>query len=251
MVDEISEPLSYIKEMKPQHLRIASYNIRKARGLDQRRDPGRILDVINAVDADIVVLQEADLRFGKRKAAIPRQMIAQNTDHDVVPLAQFEESLGWHGNAVLLRRDLSVSATTCMELPGLEPRGAAKVDVSGAIQLTLVAAHLGLRRRDRRAQQAAICAELPAHGNSIVAGDFNEWSPSNGLENFKKELRVHAPGPSFPTRLPVARLDRFAMSAGLQIVASGTYSSKEARRASDHLPIWCAVAETAQVTAAS
>lgn len=239
---EISELLAYIKEMKPKNLRIASYNIRKARGLDQRRDPGRVLDVINALEADIVVLQEADLRLGRRRAAIPRQMIAENSDHNVVPLAQFEESLGWHGNAVLVRRGLDVSAKSRMELPGLEPRGAVIVKVSGVIHVTVVAAHLGLLRRDRRAQQAAICAALPAHGNSIVAGDFNEWSPTKGLENFEKELRVHAPGPSFPTRLPMARLDRIATGAGLQLIASGIDSTKEARLASDHLPIWADIA---------
>ncbi|MGJ8561474.1 MAG: endonuclease/exonuclease/phosphatase family protein [Litorimonas sp.] len=228
--------------MKPQHLRIASYNIRKARGLDQRRDPGRVLDVINALEADIVVLQEADFRLGRRKAAIPRQMIAENSDHDVAPLAQFEESLGWHGNAVLLRRGLNVTATARMDLPGFEPRGAAMVDVSGAFQVTLVATHLGLRRSDRRIQQAAIYAALPAQGNSIVAGDFNEWSPSKGLEPFEKELNLHAPGPTFPTRWPMAKLDRFAMGYGLQIVASGTCSTKKARRASDHLPVWADIA---------
>ncbi|MEM9232173.1 MAG: endonuclease/exonuclease/phosphatase family protein [Pseudomonadota bacterium] len=228
--------------MKPQHLRIASYNIRKARGLDQRRDPCRVLDVINALEADIVVLQEADLRLGRRRAAIPRQMIANHSDYDVAPLAQFEESLGWHGNAVLSRRGLDVTATARLELPGLEPRGAAMVDLSGTFQMTIVATHLGLRRRDRKAQQAAICAALPAQKNSIVAGDFNEWSPANGLEQFERELKVHAPGPSFPTRLPLAKLDRFAMRASLQIVASGTHSSKVARRASDHLPVWADIA---------
>ena len=52
-------------------MRIASYNIRKARGLDQRHDPGRIVDVINGIGADVVALQEADFRLGDRPAAVP------------------------------------------------------------------------------------------------------------------------------------------------------------------------------------
>ena len=40
-------------------MRIVSYNIRKAVGLDRRRDPERILAILREVDADIVVLQEA------------------------------------------------------------------------------------------------------------------------------------------------------------------------------------------------
>ena len=49
-------------------LRLASYNIRKCIGLDRRRDPGRILRVINGLEADVVVLQEADRRMGPRRA---------------------------------------------------------------------------------------------------------------------------------------------------------------------------------------
>ena len=39
-------------------VKVATYNIRKALGLDQRRDSARILSVLNEIDADIVMLQE-------------------------------------------------------------------------------------------------------------------------------------------------------------------------------------------------
>jgi len=230
--------------MVERHLRIASYNIRKAKGLDRRRDPGRVLDVINDLQADIVVLQEADLRLGQRKAALPRDMISGYTDFMVAPLAQYEDSLGWHGNAVLTRPGISVSSTMRLDLPGLEPRGAAVLNLSGETEITLVATHLGLRRRDRRVQQAAICAALPGFAKTIVAGDFNEWSAAGGLEHFERNMKVHTPGRSFPTRLPLAGLDRFVVSEGLDIVASGVERGAKARRASDHLPVWCAVNET-------
>lgn len=45
------------------HLRIASYNIQKCVGLDFRRQPQRILQVLDRLQADIVVLQEADKRL--------------------------------------------------------------------------------------------------------------------------------------------------------------------------------------------
>ena len=41
---------------------VASYNMRKAIGLDRRRDPQRVLDVLHQIDADVVALQEADKR---------------------------------------------------------------------------------------------------------------------------------------------------------------------------------------------
>ncbi|HSF13170.1 MAG TPA: endonuclease/exonuclease/phosphatase family protein, partial [Erythrobacter sp.] len=47
-------------------IKVASYNIHKGIGTDRQRDPARILKVLAEVDADVVCLQEADLRFGKR-----------------------------------------------------------------------------------------------------------------------------------------------------------------------------------------
>src|SRR5947199_395131 len=56
-------------------LTVASYNMRKAIGLDRRRDPQRILDVLHQIDADVVALQEADKRFGGRGSAVPHELI--------------------------------------------------------------------------------------------------------------------------------------------------------------------------------
>jgi endonuclease/exonuclease/phosphatase family metal-dependent hydrolase len=39
-------------------LRVATYNIHRCRGLDGRTSPARVADVIRAIDADVVALQE-------------------------------------------------------------------------------------------------------------------------------------------------------------------------------------------------
>src|SRR5690349_17583305 len=39
-------------------LRVVTYNIHKCRGMDRRVQPGRIVDVLNELNADIVALQE-------------------------------------------------------------------------------------------------------------------------------------------------------------------------------------------------
>ena len=56
-------------------LTFASYNIRKAVGLDRRRDPERIMRVLHELDADVIALQEADRRFGRRISALPLRLI--------------------------------------------------------------------------------------------------------------------------------------------------------------------------------
>ncbi len=226
--------------MEENCLRIVSYNVRKARGLDQRRDPDRILQVINQIDADIVVLQEADRRLGPRRAALPRALIAERTDYRVAPVARNGVSLGWHGNAVLHRPGIAVRRVLHIALPGLEPRGAValEMEVQPGAPLALVATHLGLRRRDRLRQQARILAHLPKGMPAVVAGDFNEWSPRLGLEPFDHALKVHAPGHSYHARRPLAALDRFALSPGIALRAAGVAAGGQAARASDHLPIW-------------
>lgn len=222
-------------------LRVASYNIRKAVGTDRRRDPGRILDVIAGLGADVVVLQEADLRLGARPSALPLAEIAPRTGLTPVAVATSPVSLGWHGIAVLARPGVAASLVRRLALPGLEPRGAIVLDLEapqGALRL--VAVHLGLLRGSRRRQLAAIRAVLDdaAPRPVVIAGDFNEWSRRRGLAALGPGLMVHAPGRSFHARRPVAALDRFAVGGGAAVGASGVRHDPVTALASDHLPVW-------------
>ncbi len=237
-------------------MRLATYNMRKAVGLDRRRDPGRVLYVINALEADVVVLQEADRRLGPRPSALPRRDIEQHSDFVPAPLALNGVSLGFHGNAVLVRRGLEVSKVARIDLPGLEPRGAVMLEIAdnlspvglspvglSPVGLRLVGLHLGLMRRHRRAQLAQIKHAL--NGTAMptaILGDFNEWSPRQGLEELEADFTLHAPGRSYHAARPVAALDRVALSAGLELRDAGVDESKRARIASDHLPVWVDVA---------
>ncbi|MEC7399127.1 MAG: endonuclease/exonuclease/phosphatase family protein, partial [Pseudomonadota bacterium] len=78
-------------------LTFASYNIHKAVGVDRRRDPERIIAVLREVDADIIALQEADLRLGDRASVLPKALL-DDTPWRVVPVAKRPRSIGWHGN---------------------------------------------------------------------------------------------------------------------------------------------------------
>lgn len=225
----------------PVTLRVSSYNIRKTRGLDQRRAPHRTLEVINALEADIVVLQEADHRLGARPAAIPRDLIAAETDFEIVPVARNDVSLGWHGNAILVRRGIGHGTITHLDLPGVEPRGAVRLDLALPVPVSIFAVHLGLLRHSRLRQMAAIAAALPATGHAIIAGDFNEWSAHRGLEPLARHFAMHAPGHSFHAARPIAALDRIGLSPGLSLRDAGVAQDMRARRASDHLPIWADV----------
>ncbi|XDA98878.1 endonuclease/exonuclease/phosphatase family protein [Sulfitobacter sp. LCG007] len=230
-------------------LRLVSYNVRKAVGTDWRRDPDRIGRVIAALDADIVVLQEADKRFGGRPSALPREMIEDSTGLVPVEVGQGPESLGWHGIAVLLRRGIAVETVTRIDLPGMEPRGAVISDLRrGAQRLRLIGVHLGLLRRARRRQLSHLTEVLgemrPAP--MVVAGDFNEWSLEVGLGRLARDFAIHAPGPSFHAAQPVAALDRIATNPMVQVLDMGVFRDTLSRKASDHLPIWAQLVPSAE-----
>lgn len=220
-------------------LRVASYNLHKCRGMTGPHAPQRNLEVIGGLGADIVALQEVDFRLGPRREALPRGLITEATG--LVPVSfrgTSAQSLGWHGQTLLMRPDLAAQAVLRrLPLPGIEPRGAVAALLPG---LTVVSLHLGLIRSSRRAQLARVAARvarLGGAGEVVLTGDFNEWHEDRGLEALEG-FRVIAPGPSWPALQPALRYDRFALSAGLEVAATGVEAGEMARRASDHLPVW-------------
>ena len=220
-------------------LRVASYNIRKTKGRGGRRDPYRTLEVINSLDADIVALQEADFRLGNRPAALTPEMISGETDLSALPVSNNEVSIGWHGNAVLVRKSLPKPEISRIELPGLEPRGALMIDFKG--NFTLISTHLGLTRFHRKAQLTALVRALKDKSTSLILGDFNEWSSTQGMEPLEARFDIHSPGRTFHAARPMAALDRIALDRSIRLMDAGVTETKLAKRASDHLPIWADV----------
>ncbi|HKK98254.1 MAG TPA: endonuclease/exonuclease/phosphatase family protein [Marivita sp.] len=220
-------------------MRIASYNIRKAVGLDWRRDPMRIIRVLEDLDADVVAVQEADKRLGSRPAVLPP---AQLFDHTGLRILQVTNgpSSGWHGNAILVRDDWRVTGTKRVSLPGIEPRGAVRAELSGPdFEISVIGTHLGLRRGCRQLQLAHLLEEIGDNtAGTVLAGDMNEWSPRIGFDLIDDDFDLVRPGLTFHTSRPVAALDRFAVGRGFRCVGSGVLNAGDAKRASDHLPVW-------------
>lgn len=223
-------------------LTFASYNIRKAIGLDRRRDPGRILAVLHELNADVVALQECDRRFGQRAAALPRQAL-EEAHWQIAPVSVQPDSMGWHGNALLVRRGIELRDASPIALPAVEPRGAACVDIgAGGQLLRVVGMHLDLSGLRRKHQVRSVLSWLDQQPDgpcpTVLMGDFNEWSRLGGaIREFGRDWQVHEPGPSFPSRRPVARLDRIVTSPHWRIVETCVHHSALAARASDHLPV--------------
>lgn len=224
-------------------IRVASYNIRKAIGTDRRRRPERTIDVLNELGADVIALQEADRRFGSRASAIPVHLLEEHSDYKPVPFDTRAGSIGWHGNALLVRKNIEILERHLFHLPSLEPRGAVLADVKvDGTMLRVVGMHLDLSGLWRRRQAHAILAHLAERDgdpSTVLMGDLNEWSVRGGcLRDFGAHHHFAPCGRSFHARRPIAQLDRIMVSRDLEILESGAHASSAARRASDHLPIW-------------
>ncbi|PRY93158.1 endonuclease/exonuclease/phosphatase family metal-dependent hydrolase [Hasllibacter halocynthiae] len=206
---------------------VLTWNIRFALGSDGRRDPARIVDRIAAEDADIVFLQECDDRFGRR-ASLPLPLLGAAGYR---PARAGGRSLGWRGNAVLVRRGVPVAATRRVPLAGFEIRGALMLALP---QASVACVHLGLLRFHRRRQLREVLAALEGMGGPhLVAGDFNEWR-RRGLR-LPPGWRMAAPGPTFPSRRPLLPLDRVLVGPGLHVEEAEVV--RAAGLASDHLPV--------------
>ena len=228
-------------------IRVASYNMRKGIGTDRRRSPERTLEVLNELDADVIALQEADRRFGPRTSVLPPHLLEEHSDYKPVAFGARAGSLGWHGNAILVKKRVEITDCCLLHLPALEPRGAvlADVQVDGTL-LRVVGMHLDLSGLWRRRQAHAVLHALDQREGdpaTVMMGDLNEWSAQGGcLRDFAAHHDFAECGRSFHVRRPIAKLDRIMVNRQLKVVESGVHTSASARKASDHLPIWAVVA---------
>ena len=230
-------------------IRVASYNMRKAIGTDRRRNPGRTIEVLNELDADVIALQEADRRFGARTSAIPLDLLDAHSDYKPVPFEAREGSIGWHGNALLVRKHVEIVDRALVHLPSLEPRGAVLADLKvGGEDLRVVGMHLDLSGLWRRKQAKAVLDQVAARESkmpTVLMGDLNEWSARGGcLRDFARHCRFAECGKSFHVRRPVARLDRIMVTGAVEIEGCGVHQSPAARKASDHYPIWATLSRS-------
>lgn len=220
----------------------ASYNIHKAVGIDRRRDPDRILSILRELNADVVALQEVDRRFGRRMSVLPLETI-HHAGYNPVPLSMKPDSLGWHGNALLVRRGIDLVEAAPVPLPVLEPRGAIRADLQIEGQpVRVIGMHLdlsGLRRRYQIRSVLAHAEACTASMPTVMMGDMNEWAAHGGcFREFDAGWQVLAPGRSFPSRMPIAALDRIIVSQECKVVGTGVHRSALSAVGSDHLPVF-------------
>lgn len=225
---------------------IATYNIHSCIGVDRRYDPDRVAAVLRELGADIIGLQEIEMRH-RRGALDQRAYFAAATGLQAVPGATSRDHRGRFANALLTRYPVRAVRHIDLSVAGYEPRSAidAELAVDGR-RLRVVVTHLGLRATERRQQihrlLAALAAAPGAAEAMVVMGDLNEWRGRRGAIPVLDRRLGRAPARrTFPSWLPVLALDRIYAAGAASLRAVAVHRSPLARIASDHLPLRAAL----------
>jgi endonuclease/exonuclease/phosphatase family metal-dependent hydrolase len=224
-------------------LRVVTYNVRCCRGGDGHVDVPRIVRVLTEIDADVVALQEVLWSEDPRRDQLGR--IARVMGMDAVPAATMRQGDDWFGIAVLSRAPVVDHGRFELGAREGEPRCALRVDIDlDGTRQTVVTTHMGLSVRERWAQLVRLETVLDSIGRAsvVLMGDFNAWVPGRDITRRLRERFGTAPWVrSFPALHPVLPLDRIFVAPADAIAALHVHRSEDARRASDHLPVWAEV----------
>jgi len=135
-------------------MRVLTYNVHSCIGTDQKLAPERIAEVIAGTNADVVCLQEIDLRRARTnhedQAAIIAEMIGMTFQFHPTIIREQEH----YGDAILSRHPLTLRRkATFPAVPNPIPdekRGAiwAEIEIAGT-KWNVVNTHFGLGREER------------------------------------------------------------------------------------------------------
>ena len=234
-------------------LSVLSFNMRSARGDDERRPDFEmrhleaVVDLIREADADVVLLQEIDRGVARSQRVDQFDYLVENTGME----GRFARTVDYQGGAfgIAVLTNLPVAEYRHVVLPqlgGKEPRALQylRVEAGARFMVNLFNTHIDPRLVSRDQQIEMVLhqtAEL-ATGHAILAGDLNA-TPSSAIigtvgRSWRDAAELTTPDaapPTYPSRAPEYRVDYlFFRGEGLTL-RSLAYPAH--RGASDHLPL--------------
>ena len=234
--------------------RILTYNVHRCVGVDGRLDVARVASVIARLEPDIVALQELDVGRARTGGVDQAHEIAKRLEMAVHFHAALRVEEELYGDAILTTYPEKLIHAG--RLPGysriqaLEPRGSLWicVDMDGR-QVQVINTHLGLVPREQQIQAAWIAGPRwlghpKCKGPTILLGDFNATAASvvyrtltAKLEPARRLSPKKSPTSTFPSRLPVLRIDHLFVNSDIRVSDVFAPYDPLTRVASDHLPL--------------
>lgn len=236
-------------------LHIASYNIHKGFSYFNRRMVVHELrDRLRTVNADIVFLQEVQgehaghaRQFHNWPGEPQYEFLADSVWPEFAYGRNAVYDQGHHGNAILSRYPIIAAENQDISSHPFESRGLLHCEIhipKRKVSVHCVCVHFALGERGRRQQVHALVQRVvelvPEDAPLIIAGDFNDWRNRAGRA-LAAELGVHEvfrdqrgrPARSFPSRVPILRLDRIYVR-GFSVYHAEVHHGHTWSRISDH-----------------
>ncbi len=234
-------------------LRVITYNIHRAIGVDRRFRPERITTILGHYEADIVLLQEVD-----EGAPRSREL---NLAREIADALGFEHHAlghnvtlrkGWYGNATLSRFPITRERNIDLTIGSKKRRGCqhTTLELAANRRLDVFNLHLGLSAREREKQiallmRSAEVRQLDRRQSVIIGGDFNDWRSlirpimveAFGFRSATDLLRAPGAIRTYPSFSPSGALDRIFYRGGVSLESVRRCRLALSKVASDHLPV--------------
>jgi len=218
-------------------LRLMTYNIKNANGMDDVCDFQRIADVINHIHPEVVALQELDSMTHRSGQKYVLGEIAGRTQMH----AYFAPAIDYDGGKYgigLLTKEIPVSLKT-MTLPGREEARA--LIMAEFDNYIYCCTHLSLTEEDRMASLELIKDFAAAHKKPFfLAGDLNAEPESAFIKYLQQDFQILSDvnQHTFPAPAPTETIDY--ITALKQNMKGFTVTSAQVVNepvASDHRPL--------------
>lgn len=217
-------------------VRLMSYNVRNARGLDNVHSCQRIANVINNARPDVVAVQELDSVTGRSNHTDVLRELGERTQMHWFFAPAIDYDGGKYGIGLLTKtKPLAVRR---LPLPGREEERA--LLIAEFDRFFFACTHLSLTREDREKSLAILKAEATRAGKPFfLAGDLNAEIGSEFIKELQKDFRIlsDVKHPTFPADKPEVILDYIVASKRMEpdfVVKSAQVIDEPL--ASDHRP---------------
>jgi endonuclease/exonuclease/phosphatase family metal-dependent hydrolase len=234
-----------VSDAQSKDVRIATYNIHRCRGMDRRVDPVRIIEVLRAINADVIALQEV-IGAGPQGSGQAEEIGAGLGMGWVMTCVR---TLRQHqfGNVVLSRYPIVHHSQYDLSWRTCEPRACqrADIDINGQ-DLHIYNVHLGtavLERRYQAGRLASFVHDRRIAGPKVILGDFNEWMKGLATKTLSSlfesvDISQHLKRRrTYPGLFPVVHLDHIYYEGRVEVRTVEMPRTRQALMASDHLPL--------------
>jgi endonuclease/exonuclease/phosphatase family metal-dependent hydrolase len=225
-------------------VRIAAYNMKHGRGMDDVVDLPRIARVLIALDADVITLQEVDDRTERTHGIDQVAVLAELLGYQGVHGPHRPYQSGFYGNAILTRLPIQTERTHAIPPASGSPLSVHEVQVriegSAAGVLSVVSVHLAGSEPERMAQADSVTSYfLRQVAPVVLAGDFNGRPGSPVLVRMEHDWTIAVKAGTrftYPSNEPDREID-FVMVRPSDEVDVLSHTVIRESMASDHRPI--------------